>query len=1270
LENFDDSGSQRAHPRTQRLRRSLNDMLVIGATIFTAEALVMFGFAVFPPGLGELGDGFLDATLLTLLSTPALWLLRGGRAPEWTRDLTPTAAWTARRVRFLTFGAVLLFAAAAAFQGLSWQRIEEASKLDFQNLASARKQHALGEHMVRLAHRGDTDPAELATLMRESRSDFGRVEAELAPLWLLYGGKRQAPDLDVQHRDTFIWLSESFAAALERGDAAEQRRLRAELVGEADAFLDWLVAQEDLSQLVLMERRSGAADRQSLWHVLSVMMVLLLAVGLAEPMARVVSRQQSQLEHQALELKRVALAAERTDNTVIFSDATQAIVWVNDGFSRTTGFSREEALDRSFGELLLARSEATDAVRQFREATAAHRPVRVELLCSTRDGGEIWLDVDAQPLFDDAGNPAGHVAIATDVTAQANQRRYLATLLETLPVGMTIADTAGRIVDCNQAAERIYGLSREALLGLDIELEQRGAAVIVDGQASTQEHPARATLRSGEPVNGAVLNIRAPGHGSRWIRVHTQALRHAASERITGVLSCFEDITAMRLQQGRLALMIDGVGLGTWEWNLADGSIVCSDQFHALLGPLRPKVRTDMAWWRGLIHPEDLDSYGVALADHVEGRVPALAVELRMRCADGSHRWMSVIGKVQERDADGRALWMAGVLMDVNRVRVAEAEARTQLEQTRAALSGLDAYRTALDQHSIVAVSDASDRIRYVNDMFCRVTGYAREEIIGRDHRMFSSGLHPREYWAGLWQRLLSGGAWHGEICNRRKDGQLYWIDTVVIPMKDASGRVVEFVAVHADVTERKRLEESLRTAALTDPLTRLPNRASVMDALQRALARAARNPDYHFAVLFLDFDRFKVVNDSLGHQVGDELLRQIAERLHEALRSTDVLARVGGSDHLAARLGGDEFVLLIDGIHTVADAERVAQRLLETLGRPYRLGEHEVQSTASIGIVTSDDIGGDPDSLLRNADIAMYEAKRAGKGRYVLFDATMHQRVAQGLGFENDLRRALAGGGITVAYQPIVDLETGRVEGVEALARWHCPTRGTVPPIQFIAAAEESGLIGTLGAHVLQLACRDMAHWRRVFGGLAPETVSVNVSRSQLLHRNLVASVGQALNEQGLPPFALRLEVTETLSMQGELALDTLHGLKALGVKLALDDFGTGYSSLASLHSMPVDVLKIDRSFVAEMLSSDYHRVLIEAAVLVARVRGVATIAEGVETEAQAAALRALRCRMAQGNFVSLPLNAADFESWYGSHLQASGQREPFDPRTLASHA
>jgi diguanylate cyclase (GGDEF)-like protein len=470
-------------------------------------------------------------------------------------------------------------------------------------------------------------------------------------------------------------------------------------------------------------------------------------------------------------------------------------------------------------------------------------------------------------------------------------------------------------------------------------------------------------------------------------------------------------------------------------------------------------------------------------------------------------------------------------------------------------------------------------------------------------------------------------------------------------------------MATVADATfevqrEQEVLSRRLRSAARTDTLTRMPNREAVRDALQHLLALPVS--DVGFAVLTLNCDRFRQLNDSLGQAVGDHLLMHMADRLRGALRPA--LGRIEPgtqAGQLAARTGGDEFVVLLDGLRGRADAERIALRLLDALAHPYLVDGHDIVCGASVGLAWSLDDPEialrEPDDVLRDAGIAMVEAKRAGGNRHVVFAPSMRERAARRAGIEAELRQALVEEQLFVVYQPVVRLlPCGGVDyaaGVEALVRWRHPVRGIVPPIDFIEVAEECGLIGMLGDFVLERACRDFLDWRARLGERAPGLMAVNLSRAQLAQPGWIDGVRRILRDTGMPPGCLQLEVTESLAAQDQDIQQRLHDLKALGIQLALDDFGTGYSSLSSLHLLPVDTVKIDRSFVCQADTSAHHRVLIEATVKVARSLGMTTVAEGIETQSQLDVVRNHLCDKVQGYFYSRPLPAPELLDWLATH-------------------
>jgi diguanylate cyclase (GGDEF)-like protein/PAS domain S-box-containing protein len=471
-----------------------------------------------------------------------------------------------------------------------------------------------------------------------------------------------------------------------------------------------------------------------------------------------------------------------------------------------------------------------------------------------------------------------------------------------------------------------------------------------------------------------------------------------------------------------------------------------------------------------------------------------------------------------------------------------------------------------------------------------------------------------------------------------RADGDVRWISTTKLPLRDRAGNIVGTFGISRDISERKAAEKQLQRRAFYDPLTDLPNRALFLDRLQHLFHRSRRAlGNALFAVLYLDLDRFKAINDSLGHQAGDELLVGTARRLERCLRPGDTLAR----------LGGDEFTVLLDDISCEADAIGVAERIHEELAAPLDVRGYEMFTSVSVGIALSSAGYERPEDMLRDADTAMYRAKAGGRARHQVFDGDMHQRAVASLRLETDLRRALERQEIVPYYQPIVDLDSGAVVGVEALARWRHPGLGLLPPELFIPVAEESGLVGAIGEWMLAEACRQARDWQRKYPRRAALGISVNVSPRQLAQGSLPVEVERVLGATGLDPTCLTLEITETALMHNlNAGAGVIQRLHAMSIGLHLDDFGTGYSSLAYLHSFPVQALKVDRSFVSRMDGVSQQSAIVKAIVSLAGNLGMEVIAEGVETRAQADALRALRCRRGQGFLFSEPLAADEAEA------------------------
>lgn len=958
------------------------------------------------------------------------------------------------------------------------------------------------------------------------------------------------------------------------------------------------------------------------------------------------AREVSEREFARERLKRLTLIAQLTKNAVVLCGPDHDVEWVNPAFEELTGWALKEVVGRRSYDVLSCADTDPRAVAAIRRALGAGEGARVQLLNRAKSGRAYWVDTDIQPIRGDDGAVEGFVAIQSDVTEELAGRHRLEAVIENVASGIVIQGASGAVIDCNREAEKLLGLSRDQMLGRT-SIDPRWRAIREDGSAFPgEEHPAMVALRTGESVRDAVMGVHRPDGTQRWLKINARILDdHASHGR--SVIASFTDVTAERVHRERLT------------------------QAH---------------------------------------------------------------------------------------------------EETTRALAELGAYKAALDQHSIVAVTDRRGRITYVNDLFCSISGYARDELIGRTHRIVNSGCHPPEFFTALWGTIARGLSWRGEICNRAKNGEMYWVDTTIVPMRDGDGRIESFVSIRYDITERKRAEAAAeaemakRTAAegllrdvldtipdavaaydkddglvlfneaykdfyvlsapairvgarfedllrygiehgqyvdagdtheareawlakrlevhrerpterviqplgdgrwlqvrerrsasgytvgvrtdITslkqaeavikrhaeqDALTGLANRAVVTQRL-RELLESRRAADGIGAVVLLDLDHFKDINDTLGHDAGDTLLREVARRLSGAVRQSDVVAR----------LGGDEFALVLPGLATPEDAHRIVANLHQSLRREIVISGREFRPSGSIGVTLFPHDGATPADLFKNADIALYQAKARGRDTWCFFDPALRNRLERRQEISAALRDAIAASELEIALQPQARTRDGVHVGFEALARWR-RNGEMVSPAEFVQVAEETGLIVPLGYSVLS---QSLAAMRALLDrGLEPGQIAVNVAAAQLKDDGFVAEVSRLLARHGLPSTRLELEVTENvlLDRSGEKIAETLRRLHALGVTIALDDFGTGYASLAHLKRFPVDRLKIDQSFVRDIGTDPEDAAIARTIVNLAHSLGMAAVAEGIETRAQLEFLRLHGCDVAQGYLISRPLSGIE---------------------------
>ena len=587
--------------------------------------------------------------------------------------------------------------------------------------------------------------------------------------------------------------------------------------------------------------------------------------------------------------------------------------------------------------------------------------------------------------------------------------------------------------------------------------------------------------------------------------------------------------------------------------------------------------------------------------------------------------------------------WVRGLAFVVLLFDIYTLYQHLQLQRMRRALAERDQLFQLITENAadMIAVVDAAGQRIYNSPAYQHILGYSAEEL---QTTSSIEQIHPDDR-----QRVLeaahkarsTGQGQRLEYRIRHKDGSWRILESTASAVQNAKGKTEKLVIVNRDISERKRAEEMLAHSAFHDGLTNLPNRALFLDRLQRALVLSKRHTDYKFAVLFIDIDEFKVFNDSLGHKVGDEVLVQIGQRLTASLREVDTISRpqLGPSkDDTLARLGGDEYTILLEDIRNPSDAIRVAERLQSRLAIPFTVQGYEIVVNASVGIALSTAACAHAEDLLRDANIAMYRAKRAGKARCEVFDTAMHEGAVRRLELETELRKGLELGEFRTHYQPIISLKTGKITGFEALTRWQRGDR-LLAPAEFIAVADETGLIIPMNRLLLREACEQLRSWQGQFPAEPPLSMSVNITSKEFANPNLAKGILETLKQTGLDPNHLQLEITETIAMgDPEKAASVLAELKALGVRLSVDDFGTGYSSLSRLQQFPVDSLKIDRAFISKMDSDAESRKIVEVIVMLAQTLGLATVAEGTETEEHVNLLKALDCGFAQGYYFSKP--------------------------------
>ncbi len=857
---------------------------------------------------------------------------------------------------------------------------------------------------------------------------------------------------------------------------------------------------------------------------------------------------------------------------------------------------------------------------------AGRASINEEEVAYASDGHCVLLETIKTPMYDSQGKLIGVLGIGRDITARRqveqaiaeSQERFMVAFRSS-PVSASIARAAdGCFVDANDNYLRDFGWSRDEILGktsLEIglwpssEVRQnwlaaiRGAGKVVDYETDWLDRQGRPRKVS---ISATLIQLNGEPHLLAFITDITER------KRIEAELRDREAYNKVLFAESHIPLVVLDPESGRYvDCNAAAVALYALPDRQAVLGLSFLDVSAPFQY-------DGSDSATAAL-QRIKTALEqgAQLFEWRHRRPNGQE-WDGEVHLM--RIVHGDQAFLQFSLVDITQRKQNEATLR---------LAGRVFESTAEG----IVMTDAAGQIVAVNKAFTEITGYAESDAIGQNPRFLRSGKHNPMFYQELWSSLLEAGVWKGEIWNRRKNGEVYPNWETISTVKDKDGRTTHYVAVFSDITAVKRSQEALDFLAHHDPLTELPNRLLLRDRLEHALLRSQRDLN-KLAVLFLDLDRFKHINDTLGHPVGDEILRLAARAMLNQVRSSDTIARIGG----------DEFIILLEDDVSVHSVATVARKLVDLFAQPFTVAGRELYVTASVGISLYPNDGDDVDRLLRNADLAMYKAKTEGRNNYQFYESEMGAGALERLIVENALRGAVQRNELFLHYQPQVDLATGALAGVEALVRWQHPDLGLVPPGRFIPVAEEMGAIGEIGDWVLKEACQQIARWRE--NGFVVPRMAINISMQQLEKEGLTVAVAQELENYAIPASQLELEVTESVIMrQTGRALELLDGLRKEGVYLAIDDFGTGYSSLGYLRELPVHRLKIDSSFVRDIGRDENDEAIARAIISLGHSLGLEIVAEGVEREEQAAFLRAEACDVAQGFLYARPVPADELE-------------------------
>jgi diguanylate cyclase (GGDEF)-like protein/PAS domain S-box-containing protein len=912
--------------------------------------------------------------------------------------------------------------------------------------------------------------------------------------------------------------------------------------------------------------------------------------------------------------ERFRLMANSSPVMIWITDAGGEPAFFNQSWLDFTGLDSVQTMTHEDWISTIHPDDRETAFVAYYQNTGVREAITTEYRLRSATGDWRWILDKGMPLYDESGEFAGYIGSAIDITERKqvqqilqDKERMLSESQRIAHVGSWSVELATGYISWSDEMYQIYGVTQGAFgrsLKAFLDLIHPGDRIAMKMWLSD--------CRAGKEPQELDFRILLPDGAVRFIR-GSGGLLYDEMNRPLRMVGSAQDITERKRAErvlNQIKAMIDISLDGFWIVDLTGNVLQANEAYARIIG----------------YSVDELANMHISQLEAMED-TEQIRAHIEKVVKQGYDLF-----ETRHRHKDGNTIDIEVSVAFLPEFQQFCAFCRDITERKRIELD-LRIAAAAFESQEAMVITDTASVILRINKAFTESTGYTEQEAVGQKINILKSGRHDAAFYAAMWESILSVGSWQGEIWDRRKNGEIYpkWLSITAV--KKSDGVVTHYVGTHTDITERKTAEQQIKQLAFYDPLTRLPNRLLLQERLKHGID-VERRDGKQLALLMLDLDRFKAVNDSLGHLAGDELLQQVAARITARLRDVDMVAR----------LGGDEFIVLLEDIAQPKDAAWVAKEIITDLTKPFRLTQNDnVQIGASIGISLYPQHGDSPELLMDHADAALYQAKDAGRGCFAYFSEDLTLAARERLALETRLRHAIEYQELRVFYQPQVDIASGRIVGAEALVRWQVPLEGLVPPLRFIPIAEETGLIVEIGEWVLRETCSQGRFW--LDAGLPPITLAVNVSSHQFRRSDICALTATVLSDTGFPPKQLELEITETGLMENQSnAAAILNNLRVQGVRLAIDDFGTGYSSLAYLKHFPLDILKIDKSFIDDIPFHQDDMEIAATIVAMGHILGFKVLAEGVETPEQLAFLREKGCDLYQGYIKSKPVPADEF--------------------------